>query len=475
MKALLYRSAGRGMSISGTPAAISLLLLAALTRGADIPCTATGWVIEEPLPGLWCTNAQGQMMLRGNAHRVYVESSDPRLTGERFMFLNGDGQADGSTLLSGTGYQQASGGLWQITFRGVMQADYRLQLSMVGYGVGGLVDGLRIEETMTRDWASSPIDPAIPYYSTGMIKPPPLSTHLFSDDFSQGLDGWSHQESAGAVTIEVVEQQFRVHADWRGVPGDLEMNTTFAMAPQAPWSPADGQTLECQVDLVSISQEATNVAFPFLGTGSATFYHFSKSQNAVSMGKYVADYGLVTFWCDNTVQLPATNVTLSLALTPDQENIIITTRVLDKNRPNALVFERSFVDTPQVDASLTTSEYRALTGITTVTLSPDPGPPIRAGMAKGLGVFQFSDGHQPPVHAIFDNFVLRLHEVPPLGIAPAVQLTWPAPAGVYYAVESAPTVQGPWLPVQELQIPGLQKLTIPQSRPAEFFRLRGAP
>jgi hypothetical protein len=302
-----------------------------------------------------------------------------------------------------------------------------------------------------------------------------LSTNLFADDFSQGLGGWWHLEYGGTVTIEVVEQQLHVHADWTGVPPEFEINTTFATAPSAPWSPADGQTLECQVDLVSISENATNVAFPFLGTGSASFYLFNKIPNAVSLGKFDASHGLVIFWCDNTVRLPAANMTLSLALTRDQSNIIITTRVLDKNRQNALVFERSFVDTPQVDASLTTSEYIALTGVTTINLSPDPGPPILAGMTKGFGVFQFSDGHQPPVDAIFDNFVLRLHDVPPLNIARAVQLKWPAPAGMNYAVEAAPTVLGPWLPVPELPMPGLQNLTVPLHQPAQFFRLRQAP
>jgi hypothetical protein len=79
------------------------------------------------------------------------------------------------------------------------------------------------------------------------------------------------------------------------------------------------------------------------------------------------------------------------------------------------------------------------------------------------------------VDAIFDNFVLRLHEVPPLGIAPAVQLSWPGPAGVNFAVEAAPTVLGPWLPVPALPMPCMQNSTVPLSQPAQFFRLRQAP
>ena len=44
-----------------------------------------------------------------------------------------------------------------------------------------------------------------------------------------------------------------------------------------------------------------------------------------------------------------------------------------------------------------------------------------------------------------------------------------------YAVEGGPTVQGPWLPVQESARPGMQQMTVPASGLMEFFRLRQAP
>ncbi|MEK7684435.1 MAG: hypothetical protein AAB466_03320 [Verrucomicrobiota bacterium] len=62
-----------------------------------------------------------------------------------------------------------------------------------------------------------------------------------------------------------------------------------------------------------------------------------------------------------------------------------------------------------------------------------------------------------------------------VGIERAVQLTWPAPAGMNYAVEGGPTVQGPWLPVQDPVLPGLQQMTVPATEAARYFRLRQAP
>ncbi len=60
-------------------------------------------------------------------------------------------------------------------------------------------------------------------------------------------------------------------------------------------------------------------------------------------------------------------------------------------------------------------------------------------------------------------------------IARAAQLAWPAPTGVNYIIEGAPTVQGPWLPVQDLAVPGLNQMTVPMNGPAQFFRLAPAP
>lgn len=486
MKTRFNRWAARRAFGFGTLLTLTLLL-AALSVSAQTPCTSTGWVNAVLAPGIVCTNALGQVLVRGNVHTARVQGSDARVTGQVLIITDGSYNADGTANVQGPAYLQVgtwdapgtnftpTGGMWELTWRGLMHTDYRLQLNMAGCGSGGAIDGWRMEQTLTRSAAAGPIDPMVPHLFTGTIKPPPQSTTRFSDDFGHGWAGWWHYEGAGTVTIQAVNQQLVVHADWTAVAGDATRTTTFAFAPYADWNPASGQTLECQVDLVSVSSNATNAVFAWIGTGSGTCYHFSKSQNAVWLGQYASGHGNTVFWCDNTVQLPAADVALHLALTRDQGSLIVTTRVLDRNNQNVLLFERSLVDTPQVDASLTTSEFRALTGITTASLYPDQGPPILAGRAMGVGVFQCSDGHQPPVDGIFDNFSFRLHDVPPMGMARAVQLTWPAPAGVNYAVEAAPTVLGPWLPVQELPMPGLQGLTVPLRQPAQFFRLRQAP
>lgn len=44
-----------------------------------------------------------------------------------------------------------------------------------------------------------------------------------------------------------------------------------------------------------------------------------------------------------------------------------------------------------------------------------------------------------------------------------------------FGVEAAPSVNGPWLPVQDSMPPGFQQMTVPQSGPMQFFHLRQAP
>jgi hypothetical protein len=465
-----------------TPLAVCALLAPAVLRAQPSSFTATGWVNGVRAPGIWATNALGQVICRGIVQTARVQSPDARVAGQVFVICDAAANADGTANMQGPTYLQVgtwdpagtnftpSGGVWLLNWRGVMQTNYSFQLSQAGYGVGGSIDGLRLEETVTRGPAANPIDPTVPWLYAGTIKPPPVSTNLY---VNTGVNGWTTYNELGVANLYPTNQQLLMRADWANASGTLQQHTFWAFAPFGTWTPANGQTVECQADLVSISQNSTNMAWVWLGDG-VNFYVFAKSQNWVFMGRGVGHSGTV-FWLDNTVQLPAESVTLSLALTRDGLNMIVTTRVLDKGNQNAVVFERSFVDTPGVDASLTTAQFAALTGTTSFGLVPDPGPPVLGGAQRGLCVAQFTDGHQPPVEAVWDNFSLRLHDVPPLYIARAAEISYVAPAGVNYMLEMAPTPLGPWLPFQDATMPGLIRVTVPMSGSMGFGRLIEAP
>jgi hypothetical protein len=485
MKTLFNQLTGHRALGSSRAATATMLLLAALpVIAADTPYAATGWVDGVVAPGIACTNTLGEVFVRGNVHTARVQSSDPRLTGSRCIFVNGDYQADGTANLQGTVYHQvgtwdadgthftASGGLWDISYRGVMQADNSLQLRLVGSGSGGTIDGLRVEETLTRAAASGPFDPAVPYLYTGTIEPVPENTSVVLDNFDDNeLIGWNQNGSGTPVESN---HQLTLRAHFPGVVTE-HIHSSFFMAAKAgsDLQLVQNRTKEIRVALAKLDEQATN--FAGLGFGSSGgIYVFHKGRDGLALTKWLGpweDFALLYY--ERTL-VRNTNIILSFAATRAQTNVILTGRVLDRENPDTVLYERTFVDTPQADPALTSAELEALSGMR-VRFVPDvKAPPYTSGNV-GLLLWQYTDGQQPAAEAAFDNLELRTYEVPRIGIERAVRLSWPASATMHYAVEGAPTVQGPWLPVPEPVTSGLNQMAVPANALIQYFRLRQTP
>jgi len=325
------------------------------------------------------------------------------------------------------------------------------------------------------------MDPSIPYGYTGTIKPAPLSTSLVIDDFTgpaasgSCYPGWICY-GPDTHTYARTDGQLVVSGHW---PGVITRNVpdTYTFGGEYTWTVADGQTLEARVDLVNLGANAT-AARMVLATASASgFYSAFKGHDFVALGKWSDNlpWGPVIMFFYEKAQVPDANVTLSMALTKSKANVIITTRLLDKAHPDVVLYERSFEDTPNPDPALTSAELQSLSGMN-LTLAPDYAEAPFTSGAAAIGVWQYNyDGQQPAAVATFDNFEVRKYEVPAIGIAQAVQLSWPVPSGVNWTVECAPTVQGPWLPVDDMALPGIQRMTVPANSAAQFIRLIQAP
>jgi hypothetical protein len=485
MKTLLNGLAGRRAFDFGAPITTAVLLLAALTARADTPYTGTGWVTGVPVLPVVCTNGAGQVLLRGNVQSLRVDGTDTRFPGRRLVFTDGAYQADGSALVYGTCYHElgtwdgtgtnftATGGMWEINWRGVMRTDYSMELSLAGYGSGGTIDGLRMEETATRAAASAPIDPTVPLLYTGTIKPPPVNTTEIADNFDDNLFTGTLY---GTGTVSESNQQLVARGSFAGVPSTSSTAAFVYGGINGTWSIPDGMTLEWRADLVHLDENATNAAAFGIGNGTATdLYSFNKGRDFAYLLKWSPIHGSSIFACEQ-VALRNTNVVLALALTWVNPNLVITTRVLDKADPNTVLYQHSVVDTPSADPTLTTAQFEALTGMRYLDLGPDhEGTPITSYHVAAAGVFQYTDGTQPAPTAIFDNLELRTSEIPLVGIERTVRLSWPASATINYAVEGAPTAQGPWLPVQEPVTPGMNQMTFPANALMQYFRLRQAP
>ncbi len=170
-----------------------------------------------------------------------------------------------------------------------------------------------------------------------------------------------------------------------------------------------------------------------------------------------------------------TNLVLALALTRVQTNLVITARVVGNHGQGDVLFQRSVVDTPLADPSLTWAQFEAVTGIRLGWSKDQKGTPVFAGDRVGLEIFQNNNGTKPEATATFDNLELRRYEIPPVGVERAVRLTWPESAAADFGVEYAPAAQGPWLPLNNPTWPGFKHITVPSTGDMQFFRLREMP
>jgi hypothetical protein len=112
----------------------------------------------------------------------------------------------------------------------------------------------------------------------------------------------------------------------------------------------EGRTIEFRIDLVSGNGPDAFAVLAFIPTSqsvsSLNGYGFAKSSNDILVSKSLDKY----FYADDpTVPIKNENVTMVLSLTVKNGNVIVTTKLLDKDANNAVIFERTFIDTPNPD------------------------------------------------------------------------------------------------------------------------------
>ena len=156
MKTRLQRWPGNSALGFSPPMLALSLFLVALPAGADTNFTTTNWVAAVPLPGIPCTDGLGQVYLKGNVHVHRVVSAEARIAGRLQAWMDLAYQTNGTAIFGGPAYAELgtwdpagttftpSGGVWDLKYSGVAQADGSDQVHLVGYGIGGAIDGLRV-------------------------------------------------------------------------------------------------------------------------------------------------------------------------------------------------------------------------------------------------------------------------------------------------------------------------------------------
>jgi hypothetical protein len=251
------------------------------------------------------------------------------------------------------------------------------------------------------------------------------------------------------------------------------------------WSVLNGQTVEWRVDLVGMNEHTTMATIDAWSSNSGAGYSLFKGRDFIHLCKprnlgAIYDHG--HFFHERAL-IRSTNVVLALALTRVSPNVIITTRVLDKENDNAVLYERSVVDTPNVDHTLTRTELAAASGMDLHT-GTDMGAPITSGSGVSLNVFQYNDGTRPAAEATFDNlerwtsiFPVWQPEIAiqPLSTSPPkVNLTLSAAPNSSWAIERALEPVGPWANLSTLLMGtnGSAQFQDSNPNPAGFYRAR---
>ena len=430
------------------------------------------------MPGILCTNGSGQVYLKGNAHTLRLLADATKITGRLEAMPHVAFQPDGTRQFTGTAYSEvgtwdaagtnftANGGVWDLLYRGVTQTNGSIHYDIVGYGIGGPIDGLQTE--ITADRGPGPMfDPSIPYAFSGTIKSAPLNSNLVTDDFNDGiLTGWEPGGGSGMPVASETDGHFTINCDWTGVPTVHPLNTFAWAGHNQAWSVSDAHTVELRADLVALNPAADSATLAFAVQQGGPNYVLFKGHSWLALLKQ--NGAAIALLCGARLVTPDTGVVMSLALTKAGQNLVLTARVSEKAAPTNVLGQLSYLDTPASDPVLSSQEIANLIGGTVPGFGPDPGPFWTTGQRVWLGVWQYTDGTKPAAEAVFDNVELCTYELPPVGIERAVR-SFPD-MGRNWAVEVAPNVQGPYLPFQAQELPGMQMLTVPADDIMRFFR-----
>jgi hypothetical protein len=166
----------------------------------------------------------------------------------------------------------------------------------------------------------------------------------------------------------------------------------------------EGERLEFHVD---VEQTGGQDSFAVLGwiptsnsAGTLAGYGLAKSTGDILMSKGINRYFTAEDWPpEGMPDAPSENITLVLKLAAENGNVYVTGQILDKSNNNAVLWERTFVDTPNKDA-----------------IGPEPEEPLQPFITSGyftLYLYQAFDQDSPEdsYFVVYDN---ALAWAPPL-------------------------------------------------------------
>jgi hypothetical protein len=250
----------------------------------------------------------------------------------------------------------------------------------------------------------------------------PLHSTEVIDNFDDNqITGW-FTYGPGQLALFETNQQLTVSGYWPGVPTTTWTSTYGWGWTSNEWSVGQGQTLEFRADLIEMNEHATAEELLIWSFRYDGDYACHLGRDFITIDKWPSDH-IAIFSCEK-IRIKQTNVILTLALTRSDPNLIVTARVLDKDNQNAVLYERSVLDTPQADPTLTSAEMLALTGMNLPAGADVTGVPYDFGEAVGLAAWQYSDGTKLAAAVTYDNVEQSIYETTDVGIITQPTTQW---------------------------------------------------
>ncbi len=167
------------------------------------------------------------------------------------------------------------------------------------------------------------------------------------DDFEDGnRDGWTDFTFIAGFGLPV-ETSGRLRFE---LPPAGQAIFTATQKTSEVYELTEGEEIGFQVDVVEAGGKDSFAVLAFIPTansaGTLEGYGFAKSTTDILITKGVNKY----FYNENPPEpVKNQNITLSLSLVVRGGNVIVTTRVLDKDANDAVLFEKIVIDTPNAD------------------------------------------------------------------------------------------------------------------------------
>lgn len=275
------------------------------------------------------------------------------------------------------------------------------------------------------------------------------------DDFESGKRFGVYSGKAG-VAYELVDGRLKLSR-----PGDEEVASAYYYR---SYELPEGETVTFTTDVLSLPGGNAYAAVLVLFTGIAGNAGYEESGygallgRTVQLAKFGPDHG--SYFRDDPVAAIREPVTLTLALTRQGQTLKLGARVVLRDQPDQVLYDREVSDGPGQDR---------------VTAGADSGAPLRGPVAAVVLWLRSHPSASPRAEVVYDNFVCSHDQTPPR--LRMRQWSWGSRAALEWeglcALLEADSVQGPWRPYLEIPTGAESQyaVNVPVQSGGRFYRL----